>query len=483
VRPEILLLYPPITLEERYGRECGVFGGKQIPLGIYCLGSYLRERGYRVHLIDGEAQGMTELEVVEYIGSHNIGVLAISSTTVAFHRAKLVAQMAKERHPGLVTIIGGPHVSCLPQHPMRFPEFDFAVQGEGEVTMLEFLETLENKGDFSMVKGLLHRVDGEIVENEKRPYIEDMDSLPIPAYDLMPSPQLYTPPPFNYRKKPVFNIMTSRGCPNNCTFCERSTFGRKARKKSAARIVDEIEYVINTLGAREIAFVDDTFTIWADRLYEIFALTRARGLEFPWTCMSRINTVDDALLEFMRDAGCWSIAFGIESGDEDILKTIRKNIRLDKVREVVAKCSDLGIVTKGFFIVGHPGETVESIEKTIEFACSLDLDYVVATVNTPMPGTEQFRNVDRYGTLDKTCWDDFNYWSPVFVPYGLNKELILEKNKEFLKRFYLRPKLLFRHGKMIFGNLDNVKQLLGLAGTYLKFKKDKFLSGMAGHQA
>ncbi|MGL1863772.1 MAG: B12-binding domain-containing radical SAM protein [Pseudodesulfovibrio sp.] len=476
MRPNVLLLYPPITLKERYGRECGIFGGKQIPLGIYCLASYLRDNGYAVHLIDGEAQELTEQDVLGFIREHDINVLAISSTTVAFHRAKLIAQLAKEQSPEIVTIIGGPHVSCLPRHPMQFDVFDFAVQGEGEVTMLEFLQTLEVGGNFSDVKGMLYRVDGKVVENEKRPYIDDLDSLPIPAYDLISSPEQYTPPPFNYRKKPVVNIMTSRGCPNNCTFCERSTFGQKARKKSAAKIVDEIEYVMKTLGAREIAFVDDTFTIWPDRIYEIFAMTKARGLHFPWTCMSRINTVDDKLLEFMRDTGCWSIAFGIESGDETILKTIRKNIKLEKVRKVVSKCSELGIVTKGFFIVGHPKETLETIEKTIKFACSLDLDYAMATVNTPMPGTEQFKNVDQYGVLDKTNWEDFNYWSPVFVPHGLSEELILEKSEDFLRRFYVRPRIIYRQGKMIFGSWENIKQLIGLIGTYLGFKKDKLLS-------
>jgi radical SAM superfamily enzyme YgiQ (UPF0313 family) len=256
---------------------------------------------------------------------------------------------------------------------------------------------------------------------------------------MIPDMRVYTPPPFNYTKRPVANVITSRGCPNDCTFCENSTFGRKVRLRSAENIVDEIEMLITRFGIKEIAFVDDTFTLSRRRIQNIFELARKRKLFFHWSCMSRINTVDECLLKYMKDNGCWYIAFGIESGDRDILKEIRKKINLNDARRTIATCNKLNIKTKGFFIIGHPKETIDTINKTIDFATSVDLDHIVVTINTPMPGSHQYRHAAEYGNLENVQWSQYNYWYPVFVPHGLSRSVILAKHREFLRRFYLRP--------------------------------------------
>jgi radical SAM superfamily enzyme YgiQ (UPF0313 family) len=190
------------------------------------------------------------------------------------------------------------------------------------------------------------------------------------------------------------------------------------------------------------------------RVYDIFNILTKRGLKFPWTCMARIDTVDEKLLAFMKEHGCWHISFGIESADQHILDTIRKNIRLEQVRTTIDTCHRQGMLTKGFFMIGHPNETVESINKTISFATKLALDDVVVTINTPMPGTEQFKNISTYGTVDTSNWTTFNYWNPVFVPYGLTREILTTKHKEFYRRFYLRPRIMLRY----------IKELAGPAG-------------------
>lgn len=181
--------------------------------------------------------------------------------------------------------------------------------------------------------------------------------------------------------------------------------------------------------------MDDTFTLRPRRIYEIFDLTRARGLRFPWTCMSRINTVDEDLLSYMKKNGCWHISFGIESGDAGVLREIRKNIQLRNVERVTDICHRLGILTKGFFMVGHPGDTAETIDQTIAFATRLKLDDVVVTINTPMPGSQQYEHADEYGRLDVSDWSRFNYHNPVFVPHGLTREVLLAKHREFYRRF------------------------------------------------
>ena len=273
----IVLVYPNITKAERYRGNLGVFGGKQIPLGLFYLAGYLREHGCTVDAIDAEARNMPLERLVAHIREGRFDVLGISTTTVAFHRALELARAVKQALPDLPVVVGGPHVSSQPLHPLQFAEFDYAVRNEGEETLLEIVQMLENGSDPAAIRGLVWRRGATPVMNEARPYIQDLDGLPLPAYDLIPDLSVYSPPPFNYRKRPTANIITSRGCPNECTFCENTTFGRKVRMRSAASIVDEIEFLMSRHGVREIAFVDDTFTVRPQRIYEIFDLAARRG--------------------------------------------------------------------------------------------------------------------------------------------------------------------------------------------------------------
>ena len=304
--------------------------------------------------------------------------------------------------------------------------------------------------------------DGEtITVNPRRPFIADLDALPLPAYDLVTDFSLYNPPPMNYRQLPVANIITSRGCPNQCTFCGHSAFGRTLRQRSPESIAAEIIHLYRRYGIREIAFVDDTFTINPHRIEDLFGILDNEGISFPWTCMSRVNTVDECILRFMKDHGCWHISFGIESGNEDILRRIKKNISLDAVCRVIDQCHGLGILTKGFFIVGHPGETIETIEETIRFAISIPLDDVVVTLNTPLPGTEQYKTAGNYGALERGDWSRYNMWNPVFIPAGLTEEILIEKHREFYRRFYLRPRIIKRYA-MSFLSATGLRRALSL---------------------
>jgi anaerobic magnesium-protoporphyrin IX monomethyl ester cyclase len=437
---KLLLVYPPIKRSERYQGGYGVFGGSQIPLGLFCLAAYIRQHGHEVEAVDAEAQNLSSEAILTLIQEGSFEVMGLSATTVAFPRALEVAQKVKAVLPDLPVILGGPFTSSQPKYALQYPAFDYIIPHEGEESLLALLRCLESKGAIDEVLGVLYRHDEHIIVNPPRPMIENLASLPPPAFDMIPDITVYTPPPFNYSKRPVANVITSRGCPNSCTFCENTTFGRKVRWRSAKSIVDEIDMLINQHGIREIAFVDDTFTIDQKRVREIFSLLAQRGLRFPWSCMSRINTVDESLLTYMRDQGCWLMAFGIESGSQEILKNIKKKISLESVRRVIGVCDRLGIRSKGFFMVGHPGETEETMEQTIDLACNLPLDQVVVTVNTPMPGSEQFENVEKYGKLQQFSPSDFNYWNPVFVPFGLTAEQVIKKQGAFLHRFYLRPK-------------------------------------------
>ena len=472
---KVYLLYPPISKMERYSSEVGSVGGEQIPLGIYYLASWLRRHDFNVTVTDAETLKLTEEQILGEIEQLTPDFIGISSTTVAFHRAVGVAKIIKERFPNLPIILGGPHVTSNIEHAMSFDAFDIGVIGEGEITALELLTALSNRSSVKEIAGIAYRDDrNKLVITPKRQYIDNLDMLPFPAYDLISDIRLYTPPPSNYKTLPVTNIISSRGCPNQCTFCDRNIFGTKYRERSAENVFEEIRYLWNEYHVREIAFVDDTFLINKQRIHKLFELLHVEGIHFPWTCMARINNVTFDFLKFLKERGCWNIAFGIESGDEDILKTIKKNISIEAVRQVIEWCDELKIRTKGFFIVGHPKETLETINKTIRLACSLKLDAVVVTINTPIPGSQQYAEAHTYGTLDTTDWSQFNYWRPVFVPEGLTEQLLLKKQKEFYLRFYMRPRIIFNYIGSFFGKggFRRLKSIIRLFG-YVMPKKTK----------
>lgn len=473
---KVLLIYPPISTLERYSSAIGNAGGRQLPLGVFYLASCIRQRRYEARIFDGEALSMIAADIAARALEYRPDVVGISTTTVAFHRALEMATELKARMPAVPIVMGGPHVTACADDVMRHPEIDYAVIGEGEISFSALLDVLRDHGDPAAVRGIAFRPDASpkdspkeskerpVVINPPMPLVMDLDTLPFPAYDLVPDFSLYNPPPCNYRKIPVANVITSRGCPNHCTFCDRSVFGAKLRQRSAANIAEEIDLLYRRHGVREIAFVDDTFTIRPQRMIDLFDLLNRRNIRFPWTCMSRVNTVDFDILRFMRDNGCWHISFGIESGSEDILRRIKKNISLDEAKRVMDWCRQLGILTKGFFIIGHPGETLDTIEQTIRVAVDMPLDDVVVTLNTPLPATEQFHEAHRYGTLMETDWSKFNLWNPVFVPTGLSEHLLREKHREFYRRFYLRPHIVWRYIRS-FLSVPGIRRALALVKT------------------
>ena len=469
---KIYLLYPPISKIERYSSEIGNAGGEQIPLGIFYLASYLRKFDFEVKLTDAEALKLTSTEIISEIADFVPKYVGISSTTVAFHRAIEVAENIRKTNPEIIIILGGPHVTSNPEHALSSGLFNYGVLREGEVTLVQLLQALNANRDVNAISGIAYLdKNKKLVVTSTREYIKDLDMLPFPAFDLLHDLDLYKPQPSNYKTLPVINMITSRGCPGLCTFCDNNIFGRNYRKRSAENIAEEIKYLIHKFGIREIFFVDDTFLIDKARIYKLFEILDQENISFYWTCLGRINDANYELLEFIKSKGCWHISFGVESGDENILKVIKKNISLKKTNEVIKWCKKLGIKTKGFFIIGHPTETLETLEKTINLACKLPLDDIVATINTPIPGSPQYAEALNYGTVDKTDWSQFNYWRPVFVPHGLTKKIILEKHGEIYRKFYLRPRILLRYFIGFFGKGGWKRFEAVFKASFFMFKK------------
>jgi radical SAM superfamily enzyme YgiQ (UPF0313 family) len=455
----ITLINPPITPEERYGSGVGVAGGHQLPLGVCYIAAYLRREGHQVKIIDAEAEEIFDYgEIVSKIKSFKTEILGITCCTVSFYRAIALAKRIKA-NIDIPIILGGPHVTAMPEYSMSFEEFDYGVLREGERTITELVNAIENKKSVSKIKGIVYRErKGKVKITKPREYIKDLDSLPLPARDLVKM-RLYKPPATTYKKLPVANIITSRGCPNQCLFCDKNVFGCVYREHSAEYVVQEIEDLIKNYGIKEIAFVDDTFLVNKNRVIKIMDLMKTRGIHLPWTCMARVNNVDENLLRRMKESGCWHISYGIESGNERILKLINKGITKNQVKRAVYLTNRAGIECEGFFMLGHPTDTIETIRETIDFAKSLPLSEIAVTLTTPIPGTALYKVAKQYGTLDERDWSKFSYWYPIYVTKGLSAEYLKKMSGRFYKEFYFRPSVIWKHLKQI-DNIDNLKRLI-----------------------
>lgn len=441
----IFLVNPYITSAERYGREIGDIGGHQMPLGIFYLAAILEKQGEEVQVLDCESLKISHEELIALLKKSKARLFGITATTVGFYRARSLAEMVRAAIPEMQIIIGGPHMSAMPEPTMQTKAFDFGITHEGEIPLSKLVACLlHGKGSLQEVPNLYYFENNTLMRTDRMEYIQEMDSIPLPARHLCRDFSVYKPPVGAFRDKPVMNMLTSRGCPYHCIFCDNNTFGRKTRFFSAEYVANEVKELIQRYGAREIAFLDDTFVLDKKRLRAIFALLKAENISFPWTCMTRVNNLDFDTLQFMRDNGCWQIRIGIESGSQQVLDFIKKGITLEQVRNVANWGKQLNIKVSGFFIIGHHIDTPETIDATIRFALSIPLTDIISTINTPIPGTESYNLARQYGDYQEDDWTSLNYWTPVFVPHGLTKEFLLAKQAEMYSRFYRRPSVLFR---------------------------------------
>lgn len=440
---EILLVYPNVSSEDRYNKKIDAIGGHQLPLGIYYLASYLRKNKFLVNIVDAEAFNVSDDKICELI-SKKTKIVGISSTTVAFRNARKLAERIKSSFPHLKIVIGGPHITAMPKETMETLAFDYGIVQEGEIPFLKLVEhLLESKHDLKNIPNLLWVENKTIKSNRERVTTTNLDELPFPARDLATDLGAYKPPVGAYRKEPVASVITSRGCPYSCIFCDNNTFGKSIRYFSAEYVASEIQELVVNYGVKEISFLDDTFVVDKKRMLKIFELLSKQQIKISWSCMTRVNNLDYDTLKFMKDNGCWQIRIGIESGNQDVINFIKKGITLEQVKNVTSHCHKLKMMVTGFFIIGHQIDTEATIDQTINFALSIPLTDVVVTINTPIPGTESYNIAKNYGTYIEGNWSSLNYWTPVFIPDGLTRELMLKKQAEFYKRFYLRPRVIF----------------------------------------
>lgn len=447
----VVLVNPPITEAQRRGPIGPVIRNLYFnspPLGLACLAGMLEREAMPVRILDAAVEGLQLEETISRIRAWNPAVVGLTSTTNFFCNALELGRRIKEVMPGVTLVIGGPHVTSSARSVMEHACFDVGVLGEGDITIVELVRALAEGAPLEPIPGLIFRDNDRVVETQPRALVKDLDSLPMPARHLLPLDR-YIPQPNDGPFLPKFAMITSRGCPYECIFCDHGVFGTEYRSFSACRIVDEMESLVSLYGAADIAFVDSLFMPTVKRVAGVVDEILRRKLKVHWTCTIRANIATRAILARMKEAGCWRVRIGVEAGDPDVLDFIRKKITCEQVERVVRDAHDLGLHPKAFFMIGHPTETEASIRKSIAFARHLPLTDITVQINTPLPNAPQSGMILEHGELITNDFERYSFWEPVFVPSGLTRERMDQLYRMFYRSFYFRPVVLWRHLKML----------------------------------
>lgn len=473
---DILFLNPPSPNGEVYIRDINRSGRMSRERTIWpqtslaYLASVMKREGYTVDIIDciGEEMGWDEVKnILKGKKPRYVVVVAITSIITNDLYATYLAKTV-----GSKTIAVGSHITSLPVETLRrYPSLDYGIMGEPEVTINELVKSIDDGKDLSAVKGIVFRKGEDIYVTEKRPFIKDLDELPIPLHELLPISKYRLP----YIGSNYTFVLASRGCPYSCTFCRQVImWERVPRTRSAESILEELKY-LDKIGVSNLVFHSDTFTLHRDIVMELCNLIVREGLRLRWCCNSRVDTVDEELLRNMKMAGCWMIMYGIENASQEILKNVKKggNTTMQQARKAVIWAKKAGIKVWGYFVIGLPGETKYTIDETINFARSLPLDIVNFAVGTPYIGTEFYEQAKKNKWLESEDWEDFdqNYSAIVSYP-GLTAQDIKKAIMKAYLKWYVRPRgmLAFLKG---FSDVESVRTLFKIGIQHLRITREK----------
>lgn len=419
---------------------------KHIPLGLGYLAAVLRENGHEVAIYDAAVENEPFDVMLDRTKFDMVGVTA---TTPLINEAWEMARKSKER--GKYTVLGGAHLTIMPMESMEEKPFvDFVAVGEAEDILLELVTDLELTGGKNLgdIDGLVWRHDGKPIMNKPRILDSEIDRFPYPAHDLFKIDRYTNLQPLTDGLNPharSFTIMTSRGCPYKCNFCSKPVTGDTWRARSVENVVEEWRWLVKGLHATEIGVTDDIWNLQLDRAKELCRRIIEEGLNtVPWVTVHgmKVNHTDLELFQLMKAAGCKRVGFGVESGDDYILKkVIKKSQTVDMVREAFKNAKAAGLQTMGFFIFGNPEENAETMDKTIELALELDPDLANFMIAAPFPGTRMYETIEKHGNIFSHDWKDFaiHEQKARYEMGDLTADLVEEKWHEAYRRFYLRP--------------------------------------------
>jgi len=447
------------------------------PIGIVSCAAVLRAAGHSVTVMDAACHyEISNDQWVERIIRCTPDIVGFSTLTASFFDAYDVCRRLKERMGSTIkTVFGGVHVSWGKKLILQqFDAIDCLIAGEGEYALRDLCD---NK-DPAAIRGLWYRENGTLKNgpDQTKTSLCAMDDLPFPAYDLLADfPRRYAMPLFTYPQGPGASIISSRGCVFACDFCDRSVFHTSFRWNSPEYTFELIKKMRADYGIRHFMFYDDLFTLNRDRVSRLCTLLRESGLGITFNCIVRIGHIDKALIDELKSAGRWMIHAGIESGDQDILNSFKGGLTLESIRHDVTMLHKSGLWVKGLFMMGFPGESAASIQKTIDFACSLPLKDANLTAFTPFPGAPLSRDIGKLGDFDQ----DFKNWSKMdcvnflFVPKEVASKEVLEKlYRSFFPRFYNRPFMRMVFAKMIVQSPHSYWRLIKNLPAFLRYARN-----------
>ncbi len=441
-------------------------------MGLLYLAAVARQGGYQPSIIEGDLEGLHTDDVISRVVELNPGFVGITLFTVGVTNAAMIASGIKKALPGVVILVGGPHISSMGKETMaRYTDFDIAVIHEGEGVLLEILERVKNSRPLIDIPDLYLKENGAIyrTESKKNNYVK-MDDLPLPAWDLLPGfPDRYRPAIFDYPRGPVATIAASRGCPYKCSFCDTSTFGTRVRSYSPEKVFAIVRHLHTQYGVRHIQFVDDLFVASKSRTESFCNAMIESGMKVTWSCAARVDVFTEELLRLMKRAGCWEISFGLESGSDEMLMKMQKKADTEKARQAIQWTSDAGIRCKGLFMLGYPGETDETVELTREFVQQLPMTTMNLTKFTPYPGSAIYHDLF-HTSIREEDWDLMNGMNFVWESSTLSRENLEKYYREILISFYRRHKIMKKYVRLAVLHPHHLVRLFRFFAGFLAFR-------------
>lgn len=436
-----IMLATPLMKERRVDIQ-------YMPLGLGYISSVLKNAGHEVEILDVRIECLSKDKIVQKIKEYKPVLLGVTATTCQINDAADLIHLIKLSFPEIITVLGGPHISALPQLTLQeFSSIDIGVVGEGETTILELVNSITSKNSLAMVSGIVYRDHGNILLSKSRCYIDDLDLVPFPDRQAFPL-DLYLNNAIEYKGKPIASIITSRGCPYGCPFCCKSTFGGEYRSRSRENVISELEYLVEVQKYKEIHIFDDNFTFDEQRAIDICndIIKKKWNIHFALPNGIHIANFNDELALLMRRAGFYFLWFGVETGDPEVLKTLRKGVDIEQISEAVSIAKRHGFFTGMYFVVGLPGSSPKSELMSLELAKKLKPDVIGVSVCTAYPGSSIF---------DESKYTDWRYYRHDFAEHhftseNFDEEYILEQFDMISQGFYFMPLyymgLIKRHG-------------------------------------
>lgn len=415
----------------------GMLGGATPPLSLLYLASALKRAGHRVFFVDGFFVKGEEFTAT--VLSSKPELVGFWCTQFSWKRTKQMAAELKLRSPRLRVVVGGTFVTAYRRKGLEEEDsagIDYLIAGDGEDAIVELCKVMAEKREPGSVTGLSWRSDGQVLENDARPFKDPLDEIAFPDYDLVDITR-YRPAIGSYKCLPSVNVMTVRGCAGTCSFCHAA---KSLRSRSIPNVIEEIEWLRSRYSVRHLLFFDENFTGDRERIIEFCRRLQERRIRLSWTCNSRADTIDPELAETMKRAGCWRLQFGLESGVQKQLDTIEKGCTPEDGRRAVRITKRAGMDAFASFMFGIPGETYQEGLATIRYALSLPLDYANFLNFIPLCGTKFWAELDRYGRMVGPT----AFHLIAFVPHSMTHEQLADLMVSGARRYYLRPSFLLR---------------------------------------